>query len=96
VLLELLKVGLELFFEICCDVPDSKFGRGADVCCIARTRREASAGADIQMRSVRRKPTLSAGAKKRQASYPDFNILGDRHCTGNDRVDVRMQGHVFF
>lgn len=32
----------------------------------------------------------SAGAKKRQASYPDFNILGDRHGTGNDRVDVRV------
>lgn len=61
----------------------------------ARARREASAGADIQMRSVRRKLTLSAGAKKRRASYSDFNILGDRHCTGNDSVDVRMQGYVF-
>lgn len=32
--------------------------------------------------------------ENRHASYPDFNILRDRHGTRNDRVDVRMQSHV--
>jgi len=62
----------------------------------ARHRREASAGADIQMVSAHRTVILSCRREARQNSYPYFNILGDRHGAGNDRVDICVQGHVFF
>ena len=74
--------------------PVGSAGRRHSLC--ARARQEASVGADIQMVSARRTLILSCRREASQTSYPYFNILGDRHGSGNDRVDICVQGHVFF